>query len=206
MSVKRKLRCFAGIAAVFVLLAPAVLLAVGPASASVIDLRYTNLVGLPEGSITFGTVNTDSGSSLTWTLNSFAYNGITYTAVGFDQVCWDNGGHSSPQNRSTTLSLTNNCDGFGFFKNEQDPPPFQTPKTFLTDDTTGGFAGHIKWDSSNGGSCTGWIGSFAPHNQDATNGCAAPSAVPEPGTLVLVGSTMAGVIPFAWVRRRRAQP
>ncbi|GEM_PF-4132333 len=186
------------LAAVFL---PLMLVAVGPAAAVTfpVDLTYTNLVGLPEGTITFGTVDTTSGG-LGWTLDSFTSGGVTYTAVGFDQVCWDNGNQTSPQ--STGGSLTQNCDGFGFFANEVDPVVFQNPKDVSTTDLNGGFAAHVKWNSGSS-SCTGWIGSFAPRDQNGANDCL--SAVPEPGTLALMGSALAGVIPLVGFRRKRAR-
>lgn len=161
--------------------APLALGARTPASATIIPLTYTNLVGLPEGTITFGTVNTDSGSSLTWTLNSFTSGGVTYNATGFGRLCWDNTG--------TPTATT--CDGFGKFNQGTDEFAFATPVTIATTDTAGGYAAHVKWTSVNG-ECTGFIGSF-PGGQgqftsggDSANGCAAISAVPEPGTVVLM--------------------
>jgi hypothetical protein len=186
--------------AFFAFCLPAVLMGARPASATVIDLTYTNLMNLPEGSITFGTVDTDSGSSLTWTLDSFTNGGITYTPVGFKSECWDN---AVPPKKGPA------CDGFGKFTENVSQIGFGNPVVITTTDTAGGYAGHIKWTSSNGGSCTGFIGSFpGEHGQyanggDSANGCAALTATPEPGTLVLALTGLLGVVAQ---RRRRGAP
>ncbi|HLY22953.1 MAG TPA: PEP-CTERM sorting domain-containing protein [bacterium] len=181
------------------------LVIVGSASASTIDLTYTNLMGLPQGTITFGTVDVTSGSLL-WTADSFSFGGITYTPVGTNVQCWDT---------TTTGRTACTADGFGktlntFSLSNGSCTPnsvngngkFCNPWTDLTADTTGGYVMHAKYTSSNGGSCTGWFGSFAPSGQTGTNGCNL-SAVPEPGTALLVVTALPGFVGLIVARRRQ---
>jgi hypothetical protein len=181
-----------GLAAVI----PLVLAAAGPAAAT--DLTYINLSGLPEGTITYGTV-TDSAGTMTWTLNGFTFGGITYTPVGVDGVCWDN-----------TSAGSNHCDGFGsFVQGTAINGTFINPETNSDNgDSSGEFAAHVKWTSSNGGACTGFIGSFSGDNGvfatsgNSTNDCAA-AVVPEPGSILLMATGLPGLAGLVVMRKRQ---
>jgi hypothetical protein len=179
---------------------PLALMAAGPAAATTfpVSLTYINLSGLPEGSITYGTVNDTSGT-MTWTLNGFTSGGVTYTPVGISERCWDSGGTG------------NNCDGFGnFAQGVTTPGVFANPATNSDNgDTNGGFVAHAKWNASNGTNCTGFIGSFpGTNNQFATSGnsansCASLTPVPEPGSALLMLTGLPGIAGLVFMRKRQ---
>lgn len=187
--------------------APMVWVFVGPAEATLIDLTYTNAVGLPEGTTTYGTVNVTAGTSLVYTLDSFSFGGLTYTADGFTTECND------------TSSTGKNCDGFGKFAKCYDNTGaletncaasggFTTPVTVLTTDTTGDYVGHAQYTASNGNTCTFWIsngaGPFAGGGT-ASNECAGLAGVPEPGTALLTLTGLPGLVGLVAMSRRRSR-
>lgn len=160
----------------------------------------------------FSCVNFDVTASSGYQLidgSAFAFNGTSST-FAISPVTITGGSATS-----ASVALNQNVDGFGVFTYAIDlsgSPPTANELQFTVSNTTGNvtladvdldnasghmFAAHVLCTASNPANCTGNTGFV-------TNGGAPPPGVPEPASLLLLGTGLAGIGAWAWKRQKSA--